>query len=89
MSQPANFILTKDEDGNGRKQEWHYRSVIGHEYISLSQSMRYLIPLIHIMLEVSSVFVMKCDSYNSYTTIFEENKVPIELAKEQKYRPQT
>ena len=21
----ANVILTKDEDGNGRKQEWHYR----------------------------------------------------------------
>ena len=30
MSQPENFILKKDEDGNGRKQEWHYRSVIGH-----------------------------------------------------------
>ena len=26
---PANFILTKYEDGNGRKREWHYRSVIG------------------------------------------------------------
>ena len=26
---PANVILTKDEDGNGRKQEWHYHSVIG------------------------------------------------------------
>ena len=25
----ANFILTKDEDGYGRKQEWHYCSVIG------------------------------------------------------------
>ena len=26
---PENIILTKDEDGNGRKQEWHYYSVIG------------------------------------------------------------
>ena len=26
---PENIILTKYEDGNGRKQEWHYRSVIG------------------------------------------------------------
>ena len=25
---PANVILTKDEDGNGRKQEYHYCSVI-------------------------------------------------------------
>ena len=32
------------------------------EYISLIQSMRDLIPLRHIMLEVSSVFGMKCDS---------------------------
>ena len=31
------------------------------EYISLSQSMRDLISLRHIMLEVSSVFGMKCD----------------------------
>ena len=30
MSQPENIILTKDEYGNGRKQEWHYRSVIGN-----------------------------------------------------------
>ena len=59
------------------------------EYISLSQSMRYLIPLRHIMLEVSSVFGMKCDSWNSYTTTFEDNKGPIELLKEPKYRPRT
>ena len=59
------------------------------EYISLSQSMRDLIPLRHIMLEVSSVFGMKCDSCNSYTTTFEDNKGAIELAKEPKYRPQT
>ena len=26
---PANFILTNNEDGNDRDQEWHYRSVIG------------------------------------------------------------
>ena len=25
----ANVLLTKDEDVNGRKQEWHYRLVIG------------------------------------------------------------
>ena len=44
------------------------------EYINLSQSMRDLIPLRHIMLEVSSLFGMKCDSCNSYTTTFEDNK---------------
>ena len=27
---PENVILTKKEDGNRRKQKWHYRSVIGH-----------------------------------------------------------
>ena len=26
---PEIFILTRDEDGNGRKLEWHYSSVIG------------------------------------------------------------
>ena len=28
---PENVILTKYEDGNGRNQEWHYSSVIGHK----------------------------------------------------------
>ena len=54
------------------------------EYISLSQSMIYLIPLRNIMVEVSSVFGMKCDSRNSYTTTSEKNKGTIELAKEPK-----
>ena len=57
------------------------------EYISLSQSMRYLITLIHDMFKVSSVFGMKCDLCNSYTTTFEDNKEAIEFAKEPKYRP--
>ena len=54
------------------------------KYISLIQSMRGLIPLRHIMLEVSSVFGMKCDSWNSYTTTFEDNKEEIYLSKEPK-----
>ena len=89
MIQPENVILKKVEYVNGRKQEWHYRSVIGHEYISLSQSMRNLIPLVHKTLEVSSVFGMKCDSCNSYTKTFEDNKGAIGLRKEPEYRPQT
>ena len=48
------------------------------EYISLSQSMRNLIQLRHIMLDISSVFGMKCDPCNSYTTTFEDNKRAIE-----------
>ena len=32
---------------------------------------------------------MKCDSCNSYTSTFEDNKGEIELAKEPKYRPRT
>ena len=59
------------------------------EYINLSQSMRYFIPLRHIILEVSSVFGMKCNLCNSYITTFEDNKGAIELSKEPKYRPQT
>ena len=59
------------------------------EYISLSKSMRNLIPLRHIMLEVSSIFWIKCDSCNSYTTTFEYNNGEIQLTKEPKQRPQT
>ena len=53
------------------------------EYISLSQTMRDLIPLRHIILEVLSVFGMKCDSCNSYATTFQDKKGAIELAKNQ------
>ena len=63
--------------------------MIVHEYISLTISMRDLIPLIHIMLEVSIVFGMKFYSCHSYTKTFENNKGAIELAREPKYRPQT
>ena len=59
------------------------------EYISLIQSMKYLISLRHIMLEVSSVSKMKFDSCNSYTTTFEDNKGATELAKEPKCSPRT
>ena len=61
--------------------------MIGHKCISLSQSMRNLITFIYIMLEVSSVFGIKCDLYNPYNTSFEDNKGAIELAKEPKYKP--
>ena len=59
------------------------------EYISLSQRMRDLIQLRHFMLDVSSVFGMKCDSCNSCTTTSEYNKGATELSKEPKYRPRT
>ena len=51
--------------------------------------MRDLIPLRHIMLEVSSLFGMKFDSCNLYTKTFEDNKGAIELEKEPKYIPRT
>ena len=44
--------------------------------------MTYLIPLRCIMLLVSSVLGIKCDSCNSYTTTYEENKGRIESAKD-------
>ena len=51
------------------------------EYTSLSQSMKDLIPLRQIMLDALSVFGLKCDSYNSYTTTSEDNKGATELEK--------
>ena len=41
------------------------------------------------MLELSSLFGIKCDSCNSYTRIIEDNKGAIELEKEPKYRLRT
>ena len=49
----------------------------------MSQSMIYLIPFKHIMLEVSSIFGIQCDLYNSYTTTVEVNKGAIILEKNQ------
>ena len=57
------------------------------EYISPSHSMRYLITLRQKIMDLSSVFGMKCDSCNSYATTFKDNERAIELAKEPKYRP--
>ena len=52
------------------------------EYISLIQSIRDFIPLKKIMLDVSSIFGMKFESY-------EDNEGAIYLAKELTYRPLT
>ena len=54
-------------------------STIEAEYISLSQSMKDLIPLRQNMLEVSSVFVKKYDSCNAYTMTFEDSTGAIKL----------
>ena len=59
------------------------------EYISLSQNMRDLIPFRQIMLDLSSVFGMKFDSWSLYTRTSKHNKVEIEFAKYPKYIPQT
>ena len=59
------------------------------KFIILNQSMRDLIPLRQIMLEVSDVFGIKYYLCNSYTTNFGDNKGAIELAEEPKYRPLT
>ena len=44
---PANFILTKYEDGNGRNQEFHYRSVIGQIYYISGTTRPYIIFAVH------------------------------------------
>ena len=47
------------------------------ENISMSQSTRDFIPLKQYMLDVMSVFEMKCDSCISYLPTFKYNKVTI------------
>ena len=55
----------------------------------MGQILRDLIPLRKTTLDLSSVFGMKFDSYNSYTTTFDDNKGAIELSKVPNYIPRT
>ena len=59
------------------------------EYISLSQSMRELLPLIVIIKELQKVFNLNFDKAKVMSTVFEDNKGCIELATAPKYRPRT
>ena len=61
------------------------------EYISLSQSLRDLIPLHNIFDELSKVDFIKRDKRISktYSTVYEDNRGALELAREPKFRPRT
>jgi len=61
------------------------------EYISLSQSLRDLIPLYNIFNELSAVDFIEKDNRISkiYSTIYEDNRDALELARELKFRPRT
>ena len=52
---PSNFILTRNEDGNGRKQEWHYFQLLVKLIIFLGQL--YLIFFL---------FLHQCAKYSIY-----------------------
>ena len=61
------------------------------EYISLSQSLRELIPLHNIFNELSTVEFIKSDNRitKTYSTVYEDNRGALELAREPKFRPRT
>jgi len=61
------------------------------EYISLSQSLRDLIPLHNIFNELSEVDFIQKDNRitKTYSTVYEDNRGALELAREPKFRPRT
>ena len=66
-----------------------YLSTAEAEYISIGQSMRYLVPSRQIKLDVSSLIEVQFDSCNSYTTTFDDSIGAIELTEEPQYKPRT
>ena len=61
------------------------------EYISLSQSLRDLIPLHNIFNELKDVEFIKHETKTTktYLTVYEDNRGALELAREAKFRPRT
>jgi len=59
------------------------------EYIALSQSMRDLIPIRNILIELSHLLNLSIHVPLTHSTVFEDNNGALELAKEPKYRPRT
>ena len=59
------------------------------EYICLSQCIRDLIPIRTIIKELATILNMDISDSLIRSTVFEDNKGAIELAKEPKYRPRT
>ena len=59
------------------------------EYIALSQSMREVIPLLEMIHELRSIYLLSEDKPIIKCTLFEDNNGALALAKEPKYRPRT
>jgi len=59
------------------------------EYIALSQSMRELLPLRELLIELSPVLKLPASSITTKCTVFEDNEGAKELANTAKYRPRT
>ena len=59
------------------------------EYIVLSQSMRDLIPLRGVLQELAKVLHISDKVPTTHSSVFEDNKGALELARESKYRPRT
>ena len=55
------------------------------EYIALSQSMRDLIPIRSILIELSMILGLKINTPVTHSTVYEDNNGALELAKEPKY----
>ena len=59
------------------------------EYIALSQSLREVIPLMTLMLEINKVFPLHIDLPNFYCKIWEDNQSCIAMTQKQKFSPRT
>ena len=59
------------------------------EYIALSQSMRDLIPLRSILMDLSKIMHVNPELPVTHSTVFEDNNGALELAQAPKYRPRT
>ena len=59
------------------------------EYIALSQAMRDVIPIIHLLTEINCLFPVHCPTPIIKCKVFEDNESCIALAKHQKFSPRT
>jgi len=59
------------------------------EYIALSQAMRQVIPLMHLLVEVSCIFDIKLPKPQVHCKVFEDNRSAITIAEASKFTPRT
>jgi len=64
-------------------------STVEAEYIALSQSLRELIPMRELLIEIAPILNLPSSEIITHCTVFEDNKGAEELARTAKYRPQT